>query len=413
YATMVLPLAYARTAIFDSTLTLCTTGAMLWFWDERPVTAWGALAIGALTKGPIALAIPLLALVAHALLIGTSVRRLFPWRGRAARSARARGALAHLLGDRAPALPVPQPVQAAAVRAAPRPGVRAGGHAQCVLRRQCHRRARLRHRRHPARFGPRSAHALAAGTNQFDVGRKGRHPAHRRRARDRGPLLGCPRRPRRPRRAAPHDHLRVLGRRDDDPLALREVVDRGGGGPFVRGRRQRHRCGVARDRRLRRRARGARIPAGPPVLPATGHSGGHRHRRRAHEQLHRRQRGTVPRPPGLAPAPGRRLEGSARALFRLNGVSHERWDPRGAQCARRRAAAPRGGRPFRGVRPLPPSHGLTTFPTSATSPGPGKGAVMCGIFGAVSLTGAPLKHPDCIASMAAALAHRGPDGERI
>ena len=38
---------------------------------------------------------------------------------------------------------------------------------------------------------------------------------------------------------------------------------------------------------------------------------------------------------------------------------------------------------------------------------------MCGIFGAVSLTGAPLKHPDCIASMAAALAHRGPDGERI
>ena len=38
---------------------------------------------------------------------------------------------------------------------------------------------------------------------------------------------------------------------------------------------------------------------------------------------------------------------------------------------------------------------------------------MCGIFGAVSLTGHPLKHPDCIAAMAAALAHRGPDGERI
>ena len=38
---------------------------------------------------------------------------------------------------------------------------------------------------------------------------------------------------------------------------------------------------------------------------------------------------------------------------------------------------------------------------------------MCGIFGAVSLTGNPLKHPDCIAAMAAALAHRGPDGERI
>lgn len=38
---------------------------------------------------------------------------------------------------------------------------------------------------------------------------------------------------------------------------------------------------------------------------------------------------------------------------------------------------------------------------------------MCGIFGAVSLTGAPLKHPECIAPMAAALAHRGPDGEAI
>src|SRR5690349_21738621 len=38
---------------------------------------------------------------------------------------------------------------------------------------------------------------------------------------------------------------------------------------------------------------------------------------------------------------------------------------------------------------------------------------MCGIFGAVSLTGDPLRHPDCIAAMAAVLAHRGPDGERI
>ena len=38
---------------------------------------------------------------------------------------------------------------------------------------------------------------------------------------------------------------------------------------------------------------------------------------------------------------------------------------------------------------------------------------MCGIFGAVSLSGAPLRHPGCIAAMAAALAHRGPDGEQI
>src|SRR5436190_3446278 len=81
YATMVLPLAYARTAIFDSTLTLCTTAAILWFADERPVAAWAAMAAGALTKGPIAIAIPLLALVPHALATATSVRRLFSWRG--------------------------------------------------------------------------------------------------------------------------------------------------------------------------------------------------------------------------------------------------------------------------------------------------------------------------------------------
>jgi 4-amino-4-deoxy-L-arabinose transferase-like glycosyltransferase len=81
YATMVLPLAYARTAIFDSTLTLCTTAAILWFVEERPLPAWAAMAAGALTKGPIAIAIPLLVLVSHALATGTAVRRLFPRQG--------------------------------------------------------------------------------------------------------------------------------------------------------------------------------------------------------------------------------------------------------------------------------------------------------------------------------------------
>ncbi len=38
---------------------------------------------------------------------------------------------------------------------------------------------------------------------------------------------------------------------------------------------------------------------------------------------------------------------------------------------------------------------------------------MCGIFGVVSLSGAPIKHPDCLPAMARALAHRGPDGEQI
>src|SRR5947209_19812905 len=38
---------------------------------------------------------------------------------------------------------------------------------------------------------------------------------------------------------------------------------------------------------------------------------------------------------------------------------------------------------------------------------------MCGIFGAVSLSGLPLRHLEGVAAMATALAHRGPDGERI
>ena len=81
YATTVLPLAYARTAIFDSTLTLCTTAAILGMLEQQPVAAWAAMAVGALTKGPVAVAIPLLVLVPHALATGASVRRLFPRRG--------------------------------------------------------------------------------------------------------------------------------------------------------------------------------------------------------------------------------------------------------------------------------------------------------------------------------------------
>ena len=81
YATMVLPLAYARAAIFDSTLTLCTTAAILWFFEGWPIAAWAALGVGALTKGPIALALGLLAILPHALATGAPVRRLFPWRG--------------------------------------------------------------------------------------------------------------------------------------------------------------------------------------------------------------------------------------------------------------------------------------------------------------------------------------------
>ena len=38
---------------------------------------------------------------------------------------------------------------------------------------------------------------------------------------------------------------------------------------------------------------------------------------------------------------------------------------------------------------------------------------MCGIFGAVAPPSRTLRHPECLAQMAASLRHRGPDGERI
>jgi len=80
-ATMPLVMAYARATIFDSALAFCTTAAILAFWDERPVLAWAAIGLGALTKGPVAILIPLGTAVPHALLTGRPLRRLFPWLG--------------------------------------------------------------------------------------------------------------------------------------------------------------------------------------------------------------------------------------------------------------------------------------------------------------------------------------------
>jgi 4-amino-4-deoxy-L-arabinose transferase-like glycosyltransferase len=83
-ATMPIVMAYARATIFDSTLAFCTTAATLAFWDERPILAWAAIGLGALTKGPVAILIPLATTVPHALLTGRPLRSLFPLLGLAA-----------------------------------------------------------------------------------------------------------------------------------------------------------------------------------------------------------------------------------------------------------------------------------------------------------------------------------------
>ena len=81
FATMPLTIAYAHTAIFDGTLTLCTTAAIIFLFEERTALAWAAMAVGALTKGPVALAVPIVALLAYTLATGIPARRLASLRG--------------------------------------------------------------------------------------------------------------------------------------------------------------------------------------------------------------------------------------------------------------------------------------------------------------------------------------------
>jgi len=67
FLSMPLTIAFARTVIFDSALSFFITLALITFYLERPTLAWAAMAFGVITKGPVALAVPLIVAIPFAI----------------------------------------------------------------------------------------------------------------------------------------------------------------------------------------------------------------------------------------------------------------------------------------------------------------------------------------------------------
>jgi 4-amino-4-deoxy-L-arabinose transferase-like glycosyltransferase len=67
FLSMPLTIAFARTVIFDSALSFFITLALIAFYLERPTLAWAAMAFGVITKGPVAIAVPLLVAIPFAI----------------------------------------------------------------------------------------------------------------------------------------------------------------------------------------------------------------------------------------------------------------------------------------------------------------------------------------------------------
>jgi 4-amino-4-deoxy-L-arabinose transferase-like glycosyltransferase len=80
FLAMPLTMAFARTVIFDSALAFFVTAAIVAFYEERPTIAWAAIAFGVLTKGPVAIALPLLVCIPYAIW-HKRFRTLWSWGG--------------------------------------------------------------------------------------------------------------------------------------------------------------------------------------------------------------------------------------------------------------------------------------------------------------------------------------------
>lgn len=80
FLAMPLTMAFARTVIFDSALAFFITVAIVAFYEERPALAWAAIAFGVLTKGPVAIALPLLVGIPYAIW-RKRFRTLWSWAG--------------------------------------------------------------------------------------------------------------------------------------------------------------------------------------------------------------------------------------------------------------------------------------------------------------------------------------------
>jgi 4-amino-4-deoxy-L-arabinose transferase-like glycosyltransferase len=80
FLSMPLTMAFARTVIFDSALTFFIVAAIIAFYFERPTLAWASIAFGVITKGPVAIAVPLIVMIPYAIK-RKSFRKLWSWGG--------------------------------------------------------------------------------------------------------------------------------------------------------------------------------------------------------------------------------------------------------------------------------------------------------------------------------------------